>query len=436
MVNESYVNLNDHNHSVCHGNKNVANFLFKSTLLFLLIYNSQVVESVPSLTSARLSFLVAILYVAFTNMGYLSIVENSTQKEIRRLWVINFILFAYALILLCIQGFGDGETIIAGQLNLLLIDIPAIFVFQFLFNDSGELAKSVVFVSIVQCILVLSSTIFPSIADVLDSTIYNRSAYWDTSFLRASGYAVGLGCYTSTGALQLGLGMIFCVYFISKKQSSMFYMLVLCFIGIVSTMVARTSLVILLFCFLFLIFSNSKRNKFLKTFFSLSIAVLFFCIFFWAVDSVISEEFLNEYFSRVVYLKKVGLWRGFFKNYFVSETTHVPMVSVSSFLGTGIVSGYSATGEYINVDGGYRRNIFALGVLGGSVLYLGFLVTMWKTASQRLSASVRKVLFLFIFVFFLVGEFKEPFVFTGYYMVFFFLFASLSEKEEKENLIF
>ena len=128
-----------------------------------------------------------------------------------------------------------------------------------------------------------------------------------------------------------------------------------------------------------------------------------------------------------------GISEAYFKGYTGEESTNkIPPITPETIVGLGIFKGISGCGIEVQGDGGFLKNYFTMGLIVGGINYLlifGFLRKGYKKSKFILY----RCLIIFLFVYLIIGEVKEYFVYQYYYMCFMFLILYLIEKEEKFN---
>ena len=304
----------------------------------------------------------------------------------------------------------------------------ALLFFSKTIKNENQLMKYLFLITLFQSLVILVCAMNVRIADTLDS-VFNQNTYFNYSKMRSEGYPGGIWCITSTGTLQLSLGLISCVYFIINKKSTFFFLLSFAFFSFISIIVARTGVALAVVCLVAMLvsFVLDKRKKLLK---SLLIALtIFIAAWLFLFMSPIKDS-LPSLFRRLFELKEKGLYGGFFIGYYNGETTRIPAISFDTIIGTGIMSGISGQGIAINADGGFVRMYCAIG-LPLCVVFYSFLILLILYLAKKCNLRTDKIIvFLFGLIFF-IGEFKEPFFFKKYFWLFLFLFAMFVEKKRK-----
>jgi hypothetical protein len=140
---------------------------------------------------------------------------------------------------------------------------------------------------------------------------------------------------------------------------------------------------------------------------------------------------LEKIFTRLIQLQRRGLWDGFFESYFSVGENRIPEISIKTIIGTGIASGTSGNGVYINADGGFVRSYVSMGLILAIVNYsliFGLLVKGIRLANDRPKIFLGVLVALLL----LIGELKEPFIYKYYFMSIIFAMFVFFERDAKK----
>ncbi len=401
-----------------------------SLCLFWIVYNHSLIGGMLFLSMERISFFVLFCMVFITNRKI--VVSNYTAfREIWRISISQIFLLGYSLLLLVVFGRGTGETIAEEIINLLVFGILTFLLLSSLSLTIDQFMRILITITLIQCVVIFISLINSSFANIIDST-FNVHEYFDYPKSRNAGYAGGIACITSTGAFKLSLGLVSCVYFIQKKMNTVWYAVCFVFISFIITTVARTGLSIWLFGLLLIVYQafvmNNKGSRKVIIWILIILLLALYLVFETGVI-----EYFPKIFKRLIRFKTFGLYESFFKDYFQAYDTHIPELSRRMLFGLGITSGVSGDNILINADGGYIRSYAALGLPVAIMNYIFFFFPFIRSI-KSLKFKNNKIIGVYFFVLFLMGEFKEPFLYSRYMLVVFFLFILLSEKEQQSIL--
>lgn len=403
-------------------------FVSLSVLFFFLVFRVYV-RGVPSQisSSARLSALVLFGIAVIKTNFKVSIGNYRTERQFQKVLGLLIILFMYAGILLLFQRGYSGMTITDDFLNFILFWGMAYYGIKVIIRDADELMQILLTISIIQSVVIILGVFFPTIRLTVNS-VFNSTNPWiirrGAEHMYSLGYAYGIGCFTSSGSLTLGLGTVASLYFFNKRESNKLLLgIIFSLITVASTMLARTGLIISIICFLFILHSNMQTKSFVRLFFSIVlIGVLGYWLFF---HSPFSSTLMSR-FTRLDRLLTNGVYSSYFIGY-TNESTSLPSLSECFFIGTGITSGTAGSGTVVNIDGGYLRSYSALGLIM-AVFYYGFMIYTMIRAIKLLPVKNERRVGLYLFVLLLVGEGKEPSL-LGCTFCIFFAFLLLIEQE-------
>lgn len=414
-------------------------FFSKTLLVFMLIYKNSPIANATYITSERVSVILLMLWAVIKNNMKL---EKKTdigsvrilRKEIR----FQFILLFYTVIIFCFVGRSDGETLLEQILNFLFIVPIAVYALEVIIDSVDELMEIILVITLFQSIVILLGMLVPTIGFVIDELPTNRTyVYWTYSYYRSMGYPGGIACVAAYGSIKMALGCVAVYYFLMTKKNALKYWFYFVLIAIAMTAVARTGFVLSIIVFFFILKDKLKHKNFIYG------LIVFFCFalvgvlsIFFIMDINTVERQLTKDFSRLFDFFENGFYNSFFKYYLYGGGTVIPSLSIKTIIGTGVISGMSGNGVYVNVDGGFLRMYVALGLPLAIVFYLFQLKIMLKCMKLLPSKTLRNVSIILILMMFL-GEFKEFYFYTRYLIVIFFVFTYLGEKginEKKSKL--
>lgn len=396
-----------------------------SLILFLMIYNGTI-SGINVLSNERIAIVMSVVACIVLSHGKFILKKDIASKAVMKMLCFQLFLLVYVIFLNITIGRGEGNNIF-NSIVLFLLYVPiAFYCLSYLFNTVDDFMKCLVLISTFQSIIIIFCLFVPPIAQIVDS-FFNKYEYFDYSLMRASGYAAGILCITSTGTLQLSVGLIACVYYIVERNKSFSYLIVFLIQAIATIAVSRTGLLIVMLCVTAIFFESSKRGKpiFFKIFIGFTIGSLGLYLILVTTNQA---SLLPYLFRRIIRLLETGVYNGFLRLYFHSSSTVIPPISFETILGTGITSGTSGNGITINADGGYIRNYVAMGLPLAIIFYVFFDFGLMIRAMKQM--RVKKLTYistLFIMIM-LVGEFKEPFFYSKYYFIIYYVFISLAEK--------
>ena len=398
-----------------------------SIILFFYIYQCSLLflGLPPSITSQRIVILLLLLSLPLLSKNNQSKYKNYAWHSYKVYLIINIYLLFYSLLLLAFIGLGDGMHIVIVLLNVLSLCFLGGWLLLNIFKSFDEFMSVLLLVSLAQCLTVWLCTVNPDIGLKVDS-LFGQEEYFQEA---RRGYAGGISCITSFGAIKLSLGLIATLYFIINQKHKLLYFILYFFIGLTDSMVARTGLVFTL-TGLFCLFIYSIRQLRFSTVITISIVVLLIIGFLYWLIFVQYASFFQETFSRMFYLFEVGVDVAFMDGYLDSDTTYVPSLE-EAFWGTGMTSGVSGNGIKVNVDGGVRRLYAGYGLPNTILFYVSF-IWMGIKMFFKLKDRSHKFLLFVLFMFLGISEFKEPTFYNTYTLGVFYIFTVLLFDDEKK----
>jgi hypothetical protein len=402
--------------------------LFKVVLMFFLVYSFSPFSSYTAFLTDRITIVFLVILLVF-NGGIIIRKRSQSLTSFLAFLGLQVFITLYCCLVLLIIGKGTGKTLVSYSVNFLIFYGLGFFAIINLFSSTDEIMKVFIYITLIQCFIILLCMISKPFCSFIDST-FNSDSHWDYASMRAEGYNGGIACITSTGVFQLCWGLVGCLYFLLKGRNRhyYFYSAIFVFITVVMTLVARTGPFLSLVFFVILMIATlsygEKKTK--VQFWRCWLAVLF------VLSSVFLVLVFLGKFDSIFYRFSV-LFRGglgtFFQNYFFGTSTSIPPLSFETIIGTATVSGLSGNGVYINADGGFVRMYSALG-LPLCVLYYSifgyFLLKMIKKQKTRNA----RFLNLAIFICLLFLEFKEMHFGAGTFVTLSFVVSYLSEENE------
>lgn len=401
-------------------------------ILFMIVFNNVLFKSLSFLSTERLAvvllfFAVAVIFSKKVSFNSSNSINRTAIKIVR----FQIFLFAYTCVILLVRGRGTGESLIEVIANFLIFGGSLYILLTLFFDDANQLIDSLFIIVFFQCVVIALCLFSHDFGSFVDN-VFNQNSFFNYPIKRIEGYAAGIACITSTGAMGLSLGLIACVYKIIHKRNILFYSIMYLVFSFVMTAVARTGLVLSLVGIVVLFISSIfiKNKSFLKVFFSLLLALGLVACFIY-LTGLYSQ--LPSIFHRLLRIKENGLYDAFFADYYYHDTTYIPELNWNTIWGIGIVSGVSGDGIRINADGGFFRAYAAMGLLLAIMHYLVLLVTALLSAYYIKDKRKRIVAYLLI-VFLIVGEYKEPFIYSRYMLVIFLVFCFLCVRMNKKYL--
>lgn len=417
--------------------------MFCIFVLFFFInsgYLSGVRIGMRTITAILVVLFLALLFMK--TGGRIRLDRNLSTDAVRKMLCFQFFLLIYSAVLYVtigiddVQSIGSGKHIFVLVRNFLLL-VPLFYLgFIYLHSSLDHLMSNLLLVSCLQSCIVFLCLINQNFCDWIDSTFntyYFIHPNVTVSMFRARGYAGGIFCITSTGVLQLSVGLISCIYKILESRSKLLYTGMFIFLSFIITAVSRTGLIIVAVSLLFLIIESMRRRQFQFPKLAVSIIVLMI-ISFGVLSYLDAYDFLSVVFKRFKIIEHLGLYGGFFKAYFSGSTTVIPELSIETIVGIGMVSGTAGNGITINADGDYFRLYAALGLPISLILILYYIWGLMLRCSMRLmNGNLRWLSFTFLTIM-IIGQFKEPLFYMMYYYVLYYVFIYFAEKDYRETM--
>lgn len=352
--------------------------------------------------------------------------KNKSKIRIKEYSYFLFFLLVYAYGLKLIFGDGEGEHITQSIIRLLFSGIVPIYCLTKILDNVDQLMRVILWATLLQSAFVVSSLIIPQFGVLLDLMFFGDDDA-ATMIQRRTGYAGGLACIAAPGTLRFSMGLIACLYFYLKSRSVK-YMLLFFYLGFIATMIARTGLILSIVGIMVILWKFAEENAVaaLRVVGTIIIAGVALVVF-------LSNVNITDYFefTRLFDLIEGNGGSRFVDEYTDGKTTNFPDLSDNFFLGTGIVSGTTAGGEDIHVDGGFLSNYSALGFLMTLVFYIVTFTFFIRLMKLSTNMNIEIAMLYFIFIMFL-AEFKENTLMTQY-MICLYCTTSLLDQKNLRN---
>ena len=420
--------------------KSTAWYIMMSLIMFGFIYEFYLYAfGIPSfITSSRISAII-ITIVALIKSSKKSVRDKrylgEPRKAIRRFCWFHVPIFLYMLFLYIAIGVqGDSRHMVTILFHTFVFRILPIWAFFICIDKLDELMKILLIATGIQTAIVWLCITNPVIMNMIDTTFHlgEMYTYRDT-------YAGGLGCITSQGLIRYAVGEVACVYYYYKKNNIWYIALLLLF-SLTGSMIARTGLLVAIICILFVLYYVIRRKK-LSVFGPIVVSAVL-ALF---VTSMVLESSSNRSFFSFRFTYMLGLFEEtetatdiyditFFDKYMHDINTYIPPITYKTLIGTGVPSGTSGNGVYVNVDGGFFRLYVAYGLILAVVFYVFFLVTTLRVSYSFYQKEIRYTMLLMLSLI-IVGEIKEWNIYASCHVTIFFLIALLAHKEYIQKIV-
>ncbi len=407
--------------------------VLKTIALFFFVYLISFPGLPQSVHSHRVVILLLFLAMIINTGGRMTINYKTLDKDVCAYWVWNAFLLLQSLFLILLVGRGTGTHEFNSYINMLIF-LPMFYFGAICFIDSmDELLQLCVNVSVIQSVIVVLGIMSPNFLYMINS-LFNADSYFANiegglEQMMRGGYAIGLSCITSTGSLQLSIGIIGCTYFLLKNETKKLpYIISFSIITFASVAVSRTGFLIAVVALSFVIayYFKGGVTKFLKIVFAICAIVL---VALFIIQRFNLWDDLSNIFNRLIRVfsedKYVSGW--LLDSYIGGDKTVIPPISIDTIIGTGISSGTSGNGITVNADGGFVRSYVAMGLIVAVINYL-IIVKIYIKNATKVKKEYRWICLLMLVVF-LIGEFKEPFVYKYYYIMLSLLCFGLLNRE-------
>lgn len=356
------------------------------------------------------------------------------SKMVRNYCYWNIFLLLYISVILQLFGSGDGITPLKDY-SYMLIMLPVFYITGCcFFRNTKELMKILYIGVIIQAFIIILALFLPTLTIAL-TLLFPEGAYntdeqfGGMQYAIAEGYKIGLGVFSSAGSLKMAVGQIGACYYLINSRGGAFgrHLLMYLLIALASSLVARTGFLIsalgLLCVFIVKLKQGAKMGPVFLTFFA-----VFFGYFI--ITTIFPIRILDSVFQRLIDTAQNGIYETYFRGYSGEiGNNQIPPLSMETLIGLGITYGVSGSGITTITDGGFMRNYSAMGLIVASINYIVIFVFFFKQFKACGSYENRGII-LFMLLIFLVGEFKESFIYYVSPMCFFFLIFYLFEKNE------
>ena len=413
-------------------NRNTTLFrcMWLSLIMFIYIY-SVFVSFIPTfITNFKGMSLIAFALAVALDFFRFKPNDLLPTKGSRSFYAWQVFLLLYVGCVEMVIGKGTGLRIF-NSITTMLVYMPLfLYAFKNLFRDKDELFTVLITVSVVQSAVIILGIMVPPFKDWINATFNSvKESNYDWETMSEHGYATGINCMTSKGALQLSLGMIGCLYFILRNRRVGLCWVLYLVISVAASAVARTGLLLAVIgAVVALIYQG--RVSVLKIFKHLGVLLVLAGAVFGIVALFDLSEMVEEVFARLIRTFEDGIYDTFLDFYFDGEATVIPELNSNTFFGTGVTSGLSGNRVLINVDGGYIRTFFALGPIVAVLNYIVIAVVLIKEILRLKEKQDRTLAWVAVLVL-VIGESKEYFIYERYYILLIFLFFALCRKEAK-----
>lgn len=400
-------------------------YILYTFLLFLFIYQFRLefIGLPASIHSTRIGAVGIVILGIFKN-----------NKNNRNIYVITgvyaylklcIVILLYGFLLLFGVGKGSGMHITDAILNNLIITIPVIWGLTRIFDDLDSFLEILVCVGIIQSIFIIVCLISEPFQLIIDYAVNNTESETHDILILRKGYAGGVGCITADGMIRYTTGILATSYLYVKRQK-MIYMLLFAVFAVLNPMIARTGLIMDVFCFIYICLGFYKNGNFLKYLFYVFIVI---GTLFMIVSSGKYDSFIEERFHRFKDFKDYGLNEAFFGGYFGGQ---IPALVDNFVWGTGILSGTASNGVEVHVDGGPFRIYSAAGFIETVVIYLVLFKMIIKNINIQNLKRDKYFMFL-LMMFFIVADVKEITFFLAWPLAFYFTIAVLMLQSNNNN---
>ena len=407
----------------------------KTVLIFLFLYEFNLSSwGLPTVfTSRRIAVLAALICVVFIGRGKLVFREymRGASYSYKKIMLLQAFLLFYSGMLIIVIGRGEGDHIFYILIRFFYMVGVGVFAFHGLFADKDEFLKCILYATMVQVGFILLFVLFPQLQAACD--LFTGESLTNAG-LSQRGYRTGFACSTSMGVLKMTPALGSCIYFYLKnKNSGNVYMICLLLITVSATIVARTGLLMGMIAVLVILIGSGKA-KTGGAFKALSAVLIVLVVAMFIIYALNLDDLFAGAFERLIRLRDEGIYGDFFSIYFgqiEGSKTIVPPITIKTIIGTGITSGISGNGVAVNVDGGYVRMYVAVGLPLAILFYLIIIKNLIKPI-RNLKNAAFMFLMIYMFIYLLLGEFKEFFINNGFAICIIFTLWFLHYKEERD----
>lgn len=380
-------------------------FLLKYIFVFGFIYDINF-TFLPSLTSARICFLILLLTSIFNRKN---IPRSVLSIMLIMLFILCVSLFQYS--------FSLDSTQVSRIIWFTLYGLIAPFLFTEWIKSKNEFLNLVTAAVAFQSILSILSFINPAVKSLFYSLIIYTSNYDEDLTLRAVGFASIGGA--SLSVIQ-SLGVITALILLKindfKLYKTIQIWLSIILIVLSTILIGRTGLFISLLCIVIYFITEIRSIK--------NVLVFFLIVFlFYQIDAI---EFLADATKNVNNFN-VEMFTEWIETAFKvkgNDTTDalasmpIPPISTETILGTGKVVNSSGIGNASGHDSGYIQAYYSLGLLVAILFYISYLLFI----VNHIKKVNNKYLYILVIVMYVI-EIKEPFIF--HYIVPFFVLSMI-----------
>jgi hypothetical protein len=361
-----------------------------------------------------------------------------TVQMLRSYLLWNVFLIIYVTCILQFYGSGNGITPINDYMQMLII-LPLIFVSgNVILRNVEELMLALYIGVIIQSIIIIAALFLPTLTiflfQLFPESKHVTDVFGGLDLTVSAGYNIGLGVFGSAGSLKLAMGQIAACYFLLKSRDTrlFYHLLIFLIISIATSTVSRTGLLISISGFLSVIIAKTKQGGLRSIGFVFATFLLIY-VGYYIVSDILSSRFLGDTFQRIINTSEEGLYETYFKGFFgESGDNIIPPICAETIIGLGIVQGVSGSGITTITDGGFLRNYSAMGLIVAFFNYLIIAKILIKQYKAYNSVEYKGII-LYIILIFLIGEFKQSFIYYNFPMCFSFLIFSLIEREGKNK---
>lgn len=405
-------------------------YCINTIFMFLYIYTFRmtVFGFPPALISTRVGaigiVLMGVLYYIFKRRKCNFMDYKFVNRSYRKFLLLLAFLFIFSFLQLKTIGKIDGIHMFEAVNNMLFFSIPVIWAFDKIYDNLDSFLLVLVLVGLIQSIIIIICLANDNISLIIDYAVNDVESETHNIRELRRGYAGGVGCISSTGAICFSTGLMASTYLYVKNRNIV-QLIILILFAVLSSMISRIGLLFVLACILYII-KNSKGNRtMMKLIIPLSIIVL---IIYNIISSGNYNSFIEERYHRYDYLKD-GIYESFLGGYFEGDK---PPLSFNTFWGVGMLSGKSGNGYVVNIDGGPQRIYSAIGLVLCIFVYFVILTIMYRNTKLCKSPDDRYFMYL-LFVIYMISDFKEITYFLVYPVAIYFTIAFLMEKKYLDN---
>lgn len=420
------------------GKNNPIRILILTLVYFLYLFPI----SIPGLPIGT-AFMTLVLMLGFTilasGLKAIRLGKSRTSKMLKKYLGWTIFLLVYVNALLQLYSNIDGSTPIEEYIQMLII-LPIFYISgNFIFRNIEELMMVLYIGGVIQSIIIFAAKASPLITAAL--ILFFPEGAYNTDFMGGmeqaimNGYNVGFGVMTSAGSLRIAITQIGAFYFLvkSKGHQQLYHLIIFLVIALATSLVSKTGLLISitgLFCAIYIMYKQGGIRVFKFVFITLTILVLGLII----VNTLFTASILEDTFQRFIFLFENGVHDSYFRGYLGEGGDNtIPPISPETIVGLGITYGTSGSGIQTITDGGFMRSYSAMGLIVGIFNYL-IIFNFFRRAYRMVSTLENKGMVLFMFLIFIIGEFKETFIYYIYSMCFIYLIFSLMERNECSRL--